>query len=170
MATRESVIDDITSGNVLILRGISGSGKSSLVKAIRNRFQHFDIRVYSADDALIKDEKYTFDQDLADEARKACLRSFSTDILNHSVNATTKSTIYIIDNVNANIEEIAPYHELAVAFGHEARVIQCNCEPSHAMIRNVHKVPPKVISEQFKRMEEGTKLIPAWWNISFLLS
>jgi hypothetical protein len=70
----------------------------------------------------------------------------------------------IVDNTNTTAMEIAPYAQLALAFGHSVEVITVECGINDAVGRNVHKVPRAVIVNQYKRLQDETKKLRPEWN------
>jgi len=150
---------------VVILRGISGSGKSTLAaklfKVLADSAPRGWCSIVSADNYFTKlNGDYVFDASKLGEAHKACLRGF------HNRLGMVDQDLLIVDNTNTTALEIAPYAQLALAFGHEVNVITVECDIETAVARNVHSVPRVVIINQFKRLEAETKKLYKTWNPS----
>jgi predicted kinase len=150
---------------VVILRGISGSGKSTLAKKLAQDFCTENrggwATIVSADRYFLDDKGvYCFDASKLSKAHGECLRNFAKSVYDRS------DDMIIVDNTNTTALEIAPYAQLALAFGHEVSVITVECDIETAVARNVHSVPRVVIINQFKRLEAETKKLYKTWNPS----
>lgn len=140
---------------VTILRGCPGSGKTTFIK---NNFSKIG-DVFSADHYFMKDGVYQFDHKKLGEAHGECLSDF-TWWLTYS---WTKLGA-VIDNTNISCIEIAPYYQLALAFGQDVKIITINIDPEAAFKRNQHGVPLKTIQSMHDRLEQQTKQFPKHWN------
>ena len=139
---------------VIVLRGISGAGKSSFIKTLK------DPLVFSADHFFIDElGNYIFDKEKLGQAHATCLRNF----VNAIKDPYNREKTLVVDNTNLLISDMAPYCGLAHAFWHELKIINLICDPEEAIQRNVHKVPPAVIKGMFKIMEKETSRIPSRW-------
>jgi hypothetical protein len=72
----------------------------------------------------------------------------------------------IVVNTNLSVAELAPYCQLALAYGHQLRVLTFACTPEQAMARHPDKVgvpTPKLII-MAGQLQQNTRLIPARWN------
>lgn len=146
---------------VIIMRGLPGSGKSTWRKA-----NHLGDWFCSAD-SLFTDShgNYSFDPARLPEAHDRCLRRF-TEVavlaLQHEVFPRDK--VFVVDNTNISVYEIAPYYRLAEAVGHDVEIVQIDCPPAVAAARNVHGVPELTIG----RMAEALKReqLPPWWKVT----
>jgi predicted kinase len=143
---------------VIIMSGISGSGKSTYIK------NHYpDAVVCSADhyfhDLANKEGKTydeVFDPALLGEAHKHCLRKF-IQCLSDGVK------IVACDNTNTSAIEVAPYASVGQAFGYDVKIIIIDCLVKTGMKRNVHNVPNKTIKNQQFKLERMK--LPKWWNV-----
>ena len=99
---------------VIIMRGISGSGKSTRAKELAAAHDEFAVSICSADDFFMRNGVYEFRrQDLA-AAHAQCLRDF--------VNALWEGVpLVIVDNTNTRISEFQPYARVALMAGYEVR-------------------------------------------------
>ncbi len=144
-------------GKVLIMRGTSGSGKSTYVtKAVAEFVSENDLRtavVCSADHFWIdEDGNYKFVPGLLQEAHKDCFRRFIQAI-------DSNTNLVIVDNTNTQLHEIAPYLRYAQLFGYEIEVVRCVCDVDVAAERNVHGVPQRTVEAMKRRMEN----LPNYW-------
>lgn len=134
-------------GQCLVMRGAPGSGKGTLVEAVRTA-ANLDGRVFvaSADYHRMIDGVYTFDASKNDRAHAACLRDFisfadSTDPSFGSGYPDHRKDVLVCDNTNINVQEIAPYYAVAKAFGWDPLVVTVQTDPEIAAKRNRHAVP-----------------------------
>ena len=147
---------------VVILRGGSGAGKSTW---IRKNFPSELTTIYSADNFFMEgDGKYNFDPSKLAEAHNRCLINFIKPITGANC-----AGIAIVDNTNTEIAEIAPFAEVALAFGHELQIITFAYDPVAAFKRNIHGTPLKVCMRQHQRLMHTTPLIPKRWPHDFTL-
>lgn len=89
---------------LFIIRGLPGSGKSTIVKAITNTY--CSSMVCSADDYFLQDGKYNFDAAHLSEAHAAC-QNKAKDSCNRGMN------VVVVDNTNVRRWEMKFYLELA---------------------------------------------------------
>lgn len=147
---------------VMILRGASGSGKSTYAKGIAATAKDMGERceVVSADSFFMVGDFYQFDPAKLAEAHAQCLRKFvSLLILSAGIFADT----IIVDNTNTTIVEMAPYYALASAYGAALIEIVTLEAPSEVCkMRNVHSVPDFAIERQLSNIERQD--IPSFWK------
>ena len=166
---------------VIILRGVSGAGKSTW---IRENFAKEIVRdivwenmdpsyivggkgksrpnvvVYSADHFFLdKEGNYIFDGSKLPLAHGTCLRKFALSMLEPD----PKQQTHIVDNTNTSVAEIAPYAALALAYGHELKLVTLHIDPAIAAERNVHGAPAEAVAGQAKRLL-AADLMPWWPN------
>ena len=150
-----------------ILRGVSGSGKSTYARTIDSRpyvgeqmYQHeYDalLRAHkppvicSADDHFMVDGEYKFDPAQLGEAHRACFVKADE--------ALAEGRNVVIDNTNTQLWEISPYMMLAQKHRAEVRITRLTCPASVACSRNVHGVPEKAI----EAMEDRMEALPPFW-------
>lgn len=140
---------------VLILRGIPGSGKSTFQK---NEWSH--ARVCSADSYFMKDGKYEFDAKRLKDAHGSCLRNFIDIVSMYSGSAPDM----VVDNTNISIYEIAPYIAIAQAYGWEHQIITLICDPQVAAKRCVHGVPAEKVKSMELSLVDEMKRFPRHWH------
>lgn len=150
---------------IVILRGIPGSGKSSFAKRLS---KSANVIVCSADDYYTHNGRYNFDSSKLKEAHEDCLRRFAKHVVNYGA-VVTDPDILIVDNTNISIKEIAPYYELAEAFSFEPLVRTTLCSPETAYNRCIHNVPLHVIERMHRNL--NAEFLPrSWRHVEFLAS
>tara|TARA_R110002020_G_scaffold4272_6_gene19019 strand:- start:5418 stop:5921 length:504 start_codon:yes stop_codon:yes gene_type:complete len=147
--------------NLILVRGASGSGKSTFVETLLNIQNIVDkyepnkesiiVDEVSADKFFIDDNNnYNFNPKLLPEAHKEC-----QDFVNHCMHLITKQhkhdkhTIFV-HNTFTKEWEMEPYYELAKKYGY--RVTTIIMENRHES-DSIHGVPSDVISAQKDRFE-----------------
>lgn len=118
---------------VIVMRGISGAGKSTWVK------KHYpDAVVASADDYFRKpDGAYVFDETKLQEAHIACMRTFLAAL-------QEQKPLIVVDNSNVTAAEISPYVLPAKALGYEVEILTLGVKPETAIARKDWLTPQKV--------------------------
>lgn len=134
--------------HVILLRGISGSGKSTWIK--NNKPQ---ATVVSADHLFIQsDGSYEFDQARLGEAHQKCFKAF--------IEALQKgSELIIVDNTNVTAWEMSPYIIGARAFGATVEILTIECDPEVAIARK-DWVPPQKVRESAISLAREEKNLP----------
>jgi predicted kinase len=164
---------------VTILRGVSGSGKSTWAKAhdttqttvvsadqyfmrywpLHNPNANYAELVHGDDPPEVLE--YRFDPAKQGEAHAQCLRRFIDELLVSSDHLRLQHLI--VDNTNTTLVEIAPYIAVARAYGAEVRVLEFRVLPADAARRNVHGVPWEVIEKQSHNLYTSSLQWPAYW-------
>lgn len=134
---------------VKIMRGISGSGKSTYAKMLASAYGEMPGAlpiICSADDFFVdNDGIYKFDIEKLGEAHAWCMRHFLQSLQD-------KMNPVIVDNTNINLEDISPYVAVGVALGYEVEIIQVNTPPEVAAGRNLHGVSANHVHSMHKRL------------------
>lgn len=136
---------------VTIMRGISGSGKSTYIK------KNFDSSavICSADHFFIDSSgDYKFDPSKLGAAHSKCKQKFK-DALESGV------TAIVVDNTNTMLKEMKLYVELALFFNYKVNIVRLEAPVDVCAKRNAHGVPSEVVQRMSDRMQD----IPVWWNI-----
>lgn len=141
--------------NVLIMRGSSGTGKSTYVKRNCPK-EHY---LVSTDNYFIREGRYEFDPGKLPEYHNASLRSY-LNLLQDKVQNI------VVDNTNIRMFEIAPYYRLAEVFGYHVQIFTMMCNIQTAIKRTQHGVPAHIIQNMMNSMEP----LPPWWNQTFVWS
>jgi predicted kinase len=141
--------------NVILLRGLPGSGKSTFCKKTWP-----DALICSADDFF--GNPYKFDPALIGAAHAYCFRRFL-----HCLEDTQKRGLdghdvtIVVDNTAISAIEIAPYALAAAAFDAKFKVITLHCNPDIAAARNIHGVPVAGVVKMATAMV--MEKLPPWW-------
>lgn len=143
---------------IMILRGISGSGKSHFAEECLEKLGSV---VVSADFFFLSPSgKYTFDVSKLAEAHADCLRRFIR-FCDEAREGWSPALTLVVDNTNLTAIEIAPYYQIALAYGHEPEIVEFDCDPRIAFARNCHKVPFNVHTAQVTKMRSA---LPSFWK------
>lgn len=142
---------------VTILRGIPGSGKSTHAAAL-NMESADRTFIVSADHFFEgEDGMYRFDRTKLGMAHSQCLRRF--------VRALQDDVPYVIvDNTNITAIEVAPYAQLAIAYGYKVEIVTLIEHWLKAHERNVHGVPLKTVGRHAERLAEEARYFPSYWK------
>lgn len=137
--------------NLIILRGISGSGKSTWARSqLVGR-----VCITSADAFFTdRDGRYRFDPKQLQAAHAACFRD-TIECLREPPGLKV-----VVDNTNTTAVEIAPYVLLARAYDVPAEIVRIECDLEVALERNIHQVPRHVLETQLTRLREP---LPPWF-------
>lgn len=134
---------------VIIMQGVPGSGKSQYIS---KNLSH--AKVFSADHYFMVSGEYKFDPLKLGEAHKLCLFKFVQELVKQQ-----DDSVLVVDNTNTQLWEMAPYVQVAAAFGADVEVIRCVVSPDIAAARNTHGVPEKGVRAMHSRLE---KPLPFW--------
>lgn len=123
---------------LILVRGLPGSGKSSLSRVIANEI--FRCARIEADMYFIKDGEYVFDATKLGDAHAWCLKN-TMEIIGEGVSV-------VVSNTFTTIKELKPYFDLAKEFKIKPQVILCQ-----GNYKSVHNVPEETIEKMRKRFE-----------------
>jgi len=148
---------------VLILRGLPGSGKSSLVKTVVERFALTSSPWVCSADHYFTDKSghYNFDLKLLSKAHNACMSKYLDGML-------SGERFIVVDNTSSTRWEYENYLKVAKIGGYEIQVreIRCPDEKSARVFagRNTHNVPVAAVLAMWKRWESDADAIleDAW--------
>lgn len=156
---------------IIILRGISGSGKSCIARNFTaakppiasspaSRFLStlkapLEFLTFSADDYFMVGNEYRFDPRLLSAAHESCLRMFSVKLEKGYGIAGSQDIGLIVDNTNTTLVEVVPYLALAQAYGHETHVITLISDPGICAMRNQHGVSYTSVFYQDLRLKQS---------------
>lgn len=102
----------------------------------------------------MKSGNYVYEPAKIGEAHADCKR--------HFVSAITKGeTCVMVDNTNTSVLEMAPYVEIAQAFGYEIRIKEFRCSVETSLAQNTHSVPENAIRYMAQNLQ--TYNAPPWW-------
>lgn len=142
---------------LIILRGVSGSGKTSLATELVQRFSSTDSELLkdscyavAADDYFMnEDGQYKWSAEELHKAHEWC-RGMVEDYMDLGVNTI------VVHNTCTSETELTPYLNLARDYGYTPIVLVV--EKRHEN-KNIHNVPNEVLDRQARRLKESIKLI-----------
>lgn len=139
---------------VIILRGISGSGKSTV------REEQYGNEAYVSSDDFFVNRLGVYEYVREDQgaAHNWCLREFLEYM------SEGRAPCVVVDNTNIRASEIAPYYAVAECYGYEPEVVTLIVHPDTAIERNVHGLTEDMIMSQHERLI--SEELPRWWNCS----
>jgi len=158
----EKIYDRLSSKELIILRGLPGSGKSTFARSIpAGPIQHHWIEpkaVCSADDYFVDQETgaYAFNPSDIGLAHRQCFAK--------ALHFTLLETgLVIIDNTNIHASEIAPYYLLGETRGYDVRILFFPCSIERSLAQQTHGVPEAVIRRMARTLE--TETLPPYWKV-----
>lgn len=123
---------------LIIVRGLPGSGKSTIAKGIAEKTGAIHVE---ADDFFVKGGVYRFEPDSLPDAHAYCLSRCESLVSNgHSV---------VVANTFTQRWEMQPYLELASHYGARVRIIIAT-----GKFQNIHGVPAETIEKMRIRWED----------------
>jgi len=156
---------DVKDGHhvMVILRGLPGSGKSSLAaKMIKTA--HHGVSL-STDEFFIKRGVFTFKPELLGDAHAWNQRRAKDAVKD-------KMMLVIIDNTNTMAWEMRPYVELGLNNNYKVHIMEPDTawkfKPKVLALKNSHNVPKQKIEIMLDRYEKDISLekLKNMWNIS----
>jgi predicted kinase len=148
-ANKFNFLNDKLSKNMIILRGLPGSGKSSVATYFMNVDKKLTV-VCTADNYFMTDDKYVFNKNLLADAHVYCYNSVKHAIENNV------NTI-IIDNTNCKLIEYKKYIDIGKINNYKITVIEIFCENKDKALefakRSSHDVPNKDILKMLSLWE-----------------
>jgi predicted kinase len=150
---------------VIIMRGVSGSGKSTYVKN-----NHPTAIVCSSDDFWTQPSIFpestsyigNFNIKRLGEAHAWNLKNYVM-LVSGQVLADAPIEV-VVDNTNTSIPEVAPYYQVAVAFGVPVEIITLDTDPDVAFARNTHGVPRMRHEQQVRNLRKNNDSFPSYWK------
>jgi len=142
---------------VVIVRGLPGSGKSRLAKALASKVG-FGIHavVCSADDYFNTPRGYEFNPAKLPEAHASCLKNFICSL-------NLGCSLIVVDNTNIHRWEYLNYEGIALMAGREVKIVEFVAktveEVRVCIRRNSHGVPPAVIANMAVEFESDDRAV-----------
>lgn len=145
---------------VVIVRGISGSGKSTHVGDLYAKYVHENVTatgfiICSSDSFFIKDGEYVFDPTLLGESHSKCFGKFMTAL-------RSDENVIVVDNTFIRMWELDNYYKAALSNGYSVEVHEIQVktidELRVCIARNVHKVPGNVVARMAVDFESASHL------------
>lgn len=147
----------------ILMRGVSGSGKSFLAHQLKSKNQ--DSVIVSADDYF--KENGGFNWKKLGEAHKACQELFRCAIDN-------KTALVIVDNTNVDVKDMVPYYTYAKAANYDILLLEPETSwkynAEECSKRTQHEVPLKTIKKTLARFvpeDEAVAKLEAMCSQSF---
>lgn len=142
----------------IIMRGCSGSGKSTFIK---NNYP--GAVVFSSDDYWMKNGKYCFDIKKLGDAHAWNLRRFTEFVKDLYERQDFRADV-VVDNTNTTVAEFGPYYAVAAAYGFDTEIVSLDVDEDVAHARNQHSVPQTTVHAQRRNFVAGTSQIPKYWK------
>lgn len=147
-----------SSKTVFIMRGVSGSGKSTIARAIQKVYP--SAVLCSADDYFMREGEYHFSADDLGSAHKYCQRLAEEAV-------RKDSNVIIIDNTNVKRWEMKFYMDLARQHLYRTVIVEPKLDwrnnPSLLASRNTHDVDENTIRKKIKAFEDYVPFYYAWF-------
>ena len=127
---------------VIILRGVSGSGKSTYIQ------ENFpDAVVVSADKYFYnKEGEYNFDATKLGQAHGSCRARFESAL-------KAQKALVVVDNTNTRFKEFQYYVDMGHRYSYDVRLVRLVVPLEALYGRNVHGVPDAIVKAMYDRME-----------------
>lgn len=134
--------------NMVILRGVSGAGKSTRARELASR--NMDTMICSADDYFTVGKHYLFNSANIGKAHAWCLGRAVAAL-------ELEVALVIIDNTNTQEWEMRPYIDAATYWNYEYEIEMIGQLSDTALqtyaARNIHNVPLDTIRRQAARFK-----------------
>lgn len=130
--------------HVVVLRGISGSGKSSYAR------EHYPTYEIVSADSFRYDETgvYHFDPKKSSSDHEACFNQF--------IQLLDEGRDVVVDNTNTLYSYYERYIVSGFKRGAKIEVVTLHCDPQIAVQRNLHGTPKETIGRQYQSLQEDT--------------
>lgn len=144
-----------------LLRGVSGSGKSSLAEELRVLYSSVQETAWganvfyaSADNFFMQNGKYEFNPDLLSEAHYKCYNGIEEFMENYEKYHIGQFVV-ILDNTNTQEKHFKKYIDLAEKYGYT--IVSLVVENRHGN-ESVHNVDERTLERQEARLRGSIKL------------
>ena len=160
----ENTVKWVKSNNVIfIMRGLPGSGKSTIVKSMKNVYGHVDsnkIAVCSADAYFMKNGFYKFDASKLKDAHGECQ-------LQVREAAKLRTNVIVIDNTNILFWEFAPYIKIGRDEGYIPVLVETRTpwrmDANVLQDKNAHGVSKNVLQKKIDIYSSPPPLYFGWF-------
>lgn len=123
---------------IILARGLPGSGKSTFAKEHFPGYRHFEADMYF----INENGEYIFDASKLSEAHKWCF--------NNTENVMSFGMPLIVTNTFTTEKELAPYIDLAKKYNYQ--LISVIVEHRHEN-KNIHNVPQEILEKMKDRFQ-----------------
>jgi predicted kinase len=134
---------------VVILRGTSGSGKSTFADYLAGLSHLQGATICCADDYMLENGEYKFSVDKLDMAHTKCKKKFLSALI-HDI------PLVIVANTNTRLNEIQFYLDVAKIHGYTVFSLVVE---NRADTQSVHNVPQQTLERQCENLRQNLKLI-----------
>lgn len=149
------IINPKTNKKVIFLRGISGSGKTTIGKYLTQALYPEKVITFSADDYFIKNGVYKFELEKATEAHNHCVNSMKNALQSDSIR------YIIMDNTHTQLWHLSNAENVASQFGADLFYLDVDVpDKAHFSLclqRQRHNVPKEVLLYQWLNWEINPK-------------
>jgi predicted kinase len=146
MNTLPNTNNPLVKNNVcIIIRGTSGSGKSTFAEFLEFMIDSCEIITCCADDYHMVDGEYNFDYKNLGKAHKYCQEKAESAMRDNV-------RIVVIANTSTSKSEVNIYKNIADKHGYEVSEIIMGND-----YQNVHNVPEEVLKNQKKKLLDSIK-------------
>lgn len=141
---------------VIIMRGISGAGKTTFAHELASSKPKGEVQICSADDFFMKDDEYKFDAALLPLAHAECLKKFIAFV------SGMFSGIVIVDNTNLDWFDVSPYYNIAKAYNADVKIRTYLVDVYDAEDRGTHGVPFEKLQLMDDRLHGSLMNMPSF--------
>lgn len=135
-------------GMLLLVRGISGAGKSTFAHAVQVSLGEGNVAIFENDQFRSRAGEYRFHPKDSKAIEQACLAAATAAMANGK-------PLVILANANTSWRSFSRYLRAAGELNYCVRqkVLRIDAETAHA--RNVHRVPLPIIRNELKNLENS---------------
>lgn len=157
-----SLVNSTNLKTVIFLRGISGSGKTTVSDILSEMLGSEKVVSFSADSYFTIDGIYKFDIKKISDAHRHCVRSMEIALQSDAIR------YIIMDNTHTQLWHLYNAEEIANQYDTNLYYIDINVpDKAHFLLclqRQRHNVPEEVLLYQWNNWEENTKsrIIPMY--------
>ena len=138
--------------NLILMRGVSGSGKSTRAREIKEP----NTVILSTDDLFVIKDKYVFDPKKLPENHKRNQERCREHMI-------LKTRTIIIDNTNIQSWEMWPYKQLALEHGYQVEIMEIPAPNIEELVRRQEtrgdkKIPRETLERMLERWRPGIRV------------